>query len=336
MAALWLETPAGAVTLNTEHDSPSSSQGSQRDPMKARVSDLTAIFFAVAGFTAWVLGDSCIKWIGQYGLPPEEVVACMGLFMALALAISAAVRRSLGNLRPRSLGRQSVRALLDMANNVCVVIALRHLSLTMFYILIFSSPLVIAVLSLVCLGEQITSRKLFALLVGFCGVVIAVAPWSHSWHLDPIGFAACLVCVACFSANMVWSRVLTRTEPPESLAFCSGVVTAAAGLALTSLHPRPLTPSLTLVLIVMGVFCAAGTLCFYVAVKHTSAGNVSQYHYTQLVTGSLISYLVWQDKPGLPVVAGGLLILGSGALVALAARNPQPAILIASPGDASS
>jgi len=289
--------------------------------MKARVSDLTAIFFACFGFTCWVLGDSCIKWIGQFGLPPEEVVAFMGLFMALTLALQAAVRGNLGNLRPRSVVRQGLRACLDMANNVCVVIALRHLSLTMFYILVFTSPLTIALLSAVFLGERITAKKTVALVAGFCGVVIAVAPWSHAQHVDLIGLLSCAVCVSCFSVNMVWSRVLTRTEPPESLAFCSGLVTAVAGLALTSFHPRPLTPVLWLALGMMGVFCAAGTLSFYFAVKHTSASNVSQYHYTQLLTGALISYVVWHDKPGLFMWLGGALIIGSGLMIALAART---------------
>jgi drug/metabolite transporter (DMT)-like permease len=295
--------------------------------MKARVSDLTAIFFAIFGFTCWVLGDSCIKWIGQFGLPPEEVVAFMGLFMALTLTVQAAVRGNLGNLRPRSVGRQGLRACLDMANNVCVVIALRHLSLTMFYILVFTSPLTIALLSTIFLGERITARKAVALVAGFCGVVIAVSPWNSTQHVDLIGLLSCLVCVSCFSVNMVWSRVLTRTEPPESLAFCSGLVTAMAGLALTSFHPKPLTPVLWLALSLMGVFCAAGTLSFYVAVKHTSASNVSQYHYTQLLTGALISYIVWHDKPGLFMWLGGALIIGSGLMIALAARDTQPVVL---------
>jgi drug/metabolite transporter (DMT)-like permease len=294
--------------------------------MKARVSDLTAILFAVLGFTCWVVGDSCIKWIGQYGLPPVEIVAFMGFFMALTLVLQAAVRRNLSNLRPRSVVRQVLRALLDMSNNVCVVIALRHLSLTMFYILVFTSPLVISVLSVVFLGERVTPKKALALLVGFCGVVIAVAPWSHAQRVDLIGLASCLVCVACFSVNMVWSRLLTRTEPPESLAFCSGLVTAITGLALTSFDPRPLTPTLWLALGMMGIFCAAGTLSFYVAVKYTSASNVSQYHYTQLLTGALISYFVWHDKPGVPMLVGGSLIIGSGLLIAFAARNAQPAL----------
>ena len=295
--------------------------------MKAPVSDLTAIFFAIFGFTCWVLGDSCIKWIGQYGLPPEEIVAFMGFFMALTLMLHAAVRRNLGSLRPRSVVRQGVRGLLDMTNNVCVVVALRHLSLTMFYILVFTSPLVISLLSAFFLNERITAKKALAVFVGFCGVVIAVAPWSHANRIDLIGLVSCLVCVACFSVNMVWSRVLTRTELPESLAFCSGLVTAMAGLALTSFHPHPLTCTLWLALGMMGVFCAAGTLSFYFAIKHTSAGNVSQYHYTQLVTGALISYLVWHDKPGLPMLIGGSLIIGSGLMIALTTRSAQPSLL---------
>jgi drug/metabolite transporter (DMT)-like permease len=130
--------------------------------------------------------------------------------------------------------------------------------------------------------------------------------------------------VACFSVNMVWARVLTRTEPPESLAFFSGLVTAAAGLALMFFHAEPLSTGQLGGLFAMGLFCALGTLCFYIAVKHTSAANVSQYHYTQLITGTLMSYLVWHDKPGLFVVAGGALILGSGLYIAMNARNAVP------------
>jgi drug/metabolite transporter (DMT)-like permease len=240
------------------------------------------------------------------------------------------VRGNSSNLRPRSVVRQSLRALLDTTNNICVVIALRHLSLTLFYILVFTSPLVIAVLSSVFLRERITLKKALALLAGFAGVVVAVAPWSHAQRVDLIGLASCMVCVACFSVNMVWSRVLTRTEPPESLAFCSGLVTAIAGAALTSFHARPLTPTLSVALFLMGVFCAGGTLCFYIAVKHTSAGNVAQYHYTQLLTGSLISYLVWHDRPGLPMLLGGALILGSGVLIGFDARDASPDLLVQS------
>ena len=74
----------------------------------------------------------------------------------------------------------------------------------------------------------------------------------------------------------------------------------------------------------MGAFCAVGAICFFIAVKHTSASNVSQYHYTQLLTGTLVSFLVWHDKPGFFVLAGGSLILASGLYIAVAAQNLVP------------
>ncbi len=292
--------------------------------MKPSVSDLGAIGYALGGFTFWVLADSSIKLVGQSGLPPYEMVAILGLLMAIFLGVYALVRGKAPTLRPQSLRLQLARACLDMANNVCVVIALRHLTLTMFYILVFTAPMVIALLSALFLQEGLSWRKGSAIVVGFAGVVVAVHPWGSAHQGDWVGFVACMICVACFSVNMVWSRVLTRTESPESLAFFSGLVTAAVGFVLMLFHAAPLTTPLTVGLFAMGLFCAAGTLCFYIAVKHTSAANVSQYHYTQLLTGTLISYLVWHDKPGFFILVGGLLILGSGLYIAVAAQNLAP------------
>ena len=292
--------------------------------MESSVSDLRAIGFAFAGFTFWVLADSTIKLVGQSGLPPYEMVAFLGLFMAMFLGAYGIWRKDTQALRPRKLKRQILRACLDMANNVCVVIALRHLTLTLFYILIFMSPMIVALLSALFLREGLPWRKGLAIVAGFSGVVIAVHPWGKERQGDWVGFLACMICVACFSVNMVWSRVLTRTEPPESLAFFSGLVTAAAGLVLMVFHAEPLTVRQLAGLFAMGLFCALGTLCFYIAVKHTSAANVSQYHYTQLITGTIISYLVWHDKPGFFVLAGAALIFASGLYIAMAARSHVP------------
>jgi drug/metabolite transporter (DMT)-like permease len=92
-----------------------------------------------------------------------------------------------------------------------------------------------------------------------------------------------------------------------------------------ALHLEPATTALNgrllLGLFGMGMFCALGTLCFYIAVKHTSAANVSQYHYTQLITGTLVTYLVWHTRPGVYVLAGGALIFASGLYIAVAARE---------------
>jgi drug/metabolite transporter (DMT)-like permease len=214
------------------------------------------------------------------------------------------------------------------------VVALRHLSLTLFYILVFLAPIVTALLGALLLREHMTWRRAAAVLAGFTGVVIAVDPFGSARQGDWIGYAACLGCVACFSVNMVWSRVLTQTEPAESLTFFSGLVMTVAGFGLMLDRAAPLTPRLTAGLCAMGIFCALGSLCFFVALKHTTAATVAQYHYTQLLTGALLAYLIWHTRPTLFVVLGAVLIVASGLYIAVTAPRSAYAAVTA-PGVAS-
>ena len=276
---------------------------------------------AVSGFTLWVLADTTIKLVGRSRLPAYEIIAFLGILMCGYLALYAALRREIRRLWPLRPRRQFVRSCLDLANNLCVVVALRHVSLTLFYILIFLAPMLITVLAAIFLHEKVGIRKAAAVIAGFAGVVIAVNPFAASRQGDWVGFGACMVCVGCFSVNMVWSRVLTRTESPESLAFFSGVVMSIAGLGAMLVHAEPVTGHLLAGLFAMGAFCAAGSICFFLAVKHTSASNVSQYHYTQLVTGALVSYLLWRELPTFSMLTGGALIVASGLYIAVLARS---------------
>jgi drug/metabolite transporter (DMT)-like permease len=289
--------------------------------MTERTSQVQAIGLAIAGFTFWVLTDSTMKIVGRSHLAPLEILACMGLVFCGALAAWTLARGEGHALRPKQPKRQAVRSCLDLVNNVCVVIALRHVPLTLFYILVFTSPMVITILAAIFLKERLELRKGIAILVGFAGVVVALDPWGGTTPGDWIGYLACMICVACFSVNMVWSRVLTQTETPESLAFFSGIVMSLVGGIAMVIHAEPIGRRLLAELIAMGVFCAAGTLCFYTAVKHTSASNVSQYHYTQLLTGALVSYLAWRELPTVWMVLGSVLIVASGLYIAwLASR----------------
>ena len=113
--------------------------------MKPRISHRGAIGLALAGFTFWVLTDTSMKLAGNSRLPGYEIVACLGL----ALVIRGFSQGNPRGLLPKSPSRQLVRSGLDLGNNLCVVVALRHLPLTLFYILVFLAPMVTALLSAV-------------------------------------------------------------------------------------------------------------------------------------------------------------------------------------------
>jgi len=270
-----------------------------------------------------VLTDTVMKIVGRSVLPAYEIIGFLGVFICGFLALYAKVRHEMAALWPTQPKRQLVRSCLDLVNNLCVVVALRHVSLTLFYILVFLSPMCITFLAAVFLHEKIGARKGLAIVGGFTGVVIAVNPFGTSRQGDWIGFAACMVCVCCFSVNMVWSRVLTRTESPESLVFFSGMVMAVAGAIGMMVRAAPLNWMVVGGLAAMGALCSAGAICFFVALKHTSASTVSQYHYTQLVTGALITFLVWRELPTVWMLMGGALIVAAGLYIAVLTKRAR-------------
>jgi drug/metabolite transporter (DMT)-like permease len=286
--------------------------------MDSRVSHLGAIGLALAGFTFWVLADTSMKLAGNSHLPAYEIVAWQAVVVAAAMIVRGFTQGAPRGLLPKSPARLTVRALLDLANNLCVVIALRHLPLTLFYILVFLAPMATALLTAAFLRERLGWRKIVAVVGGFAGVVIAVNPFGAARQGDWIGFAACMICVACFSVNMVWSRVLMRTETPESLTLFSGVTQFLACALLMAGHAEPVNLKLGITLGAMGLFCAFGSMCFFVALQSTSPVHVSQCHYTQLVTGALLTWLIWRELPTMWMLAGSVLIVAAGLLMASA------------------
>ncbi len=285
--------------------------------MDTPVTHLRAICLAISGFTCWVLCDSLIKWAGRSALPIYEIVAFLGIFTVLFTSLYAATRGELKQLWPRRPGRLIVRSLLDLGNNLFVVVALRHLSLTLFYILIFTSPMLVAVLGSLFLNEPLHWRKTAAILVGFLGVVVAVYPSRSSGGSAWIGFAACAACVSCFSAGIVWTRIISQAERAQSMTFFSGLVSAAFGLTCMLAHAAPVSARLLMALLTMGLLGALGSVCVYVALKHTTAATVSQYHYSQLVSGAIAAYLLFHESPTIWMLAGATLIVAAGLYTAV-------------------
>ena len=99
---------------------------------------------------------------------------------------------------------------------------------------------------------------------------------------------------------------------------------AVTGLAAMLWRAEPVSRELLLGLILASLFCSLGSICFLLAVKHTSAANVSQYHYTQLPTGALVTYLLWRELPTAHMVLGGALIVAAGLYIAVGAYRAAP------------
>jgi drug/metabolite transporter (DMT)-like permease len=283
--------------------------------MKAS-SNLPAIGFAVAGFTSWVFGDALMKIAGEANLPPHEVVGFLCLFSAAMMAVKGAAQGNVMALWPRRPGRQFGRILLGMACSLANTVALAHLPLTLFYTAVFTAPAVISLLAALLLRERLGAAQIIAIAAGFAGVLVAIDPFGSLTQGDLTGYVAVFVSVLCFSVSAVWLRVITQSETIDSIAFFSGVVGAVLCGGLMVWQARPVSPTVLLILFAMAVFTLLGQLCNFMAMRLTTAATVSQFHYTQIVAGAGLGFLIWHDVPTLNTVLGAGVIIAAGLYVA--------------------
>jgi drug/metabolite transporter (DMT)-like permease len=108
------------------------------------------------------------------------------------------------------------------------------------------------------------------------------------------------------------------------MTFFTGLATATVGLGMIA-YRVPLDARILAILLVMGLLCALGNVCIFIALRNTTAATVSQYHYTQLISGAVAAYLMFHEEPTRSTLAGAALIVASGLYIAMRAGQAEMA-----------
>jgi drug/metabolite transporter (DMT)-like permease len=174
-------------------------------------------------------------------------------------------------------------------------------------------PIFVTALSGVVLREKIGWRRWSAVLIGFCGVLIALRPSSQtvSW---PALIA--LAGSTSFALLMLITRSL-RATPDIVLASTQFVGTFALGALLSPIGW--VTPDLGS----LGLFALAGCIsvsalmCVNRSLKLAPASVVVPYQYSMIVWAVMFGYVVFGDVPPLSTVAGAAIIIGAGFYIFL-------------------
>jgi drug/metabolite transporter (DMT)-like permease len=291
--------------------------------MTQQVSHIRAIGFALIGYTLWVVSDTFMKLAGEASIPPAEVVAFMGWCGVVIMILHAAPCGKLRTLWPKQPRKQIGRAMLSLFSLVFNVVALKHLSLTLFFVTVFTNPMMVALLATFFLKEKLTPGKIAAIIAGFIGVLIAINPFQDFSHGEWIGYAAATGSTVCFALSTTWLRHMAQSETTASITFFTSLVTGVVCSIVAPIHIQSISLYIFFVLFAMSAFAVVGNFAFYAAIQSTTATNVAQFHYTQLITGALASYLIWHDAPTLNVYLGAAIIIGSGLYIAHHARKAE-------------
>ena len=284
----------------------------QHDERSAR---LAGIGLMLLGIFTFSFGDALGKYIvATY--PVGELLllrACAALFLLLPLLW----RQRAAFMQLERPWLQLLRAVLSTVEVAAFFLATVHLPLADVITYYLACPIFVTALSAIVLRERVGWRRWSAILVGFCGVLIALhpSPQTVSWPaLIALGGSTS------FAVLMLITRSL-RATPDVVLASTQFAGTFVFGALLTPIGW--ITPDLGS----LGLFAAAGCIsvtalfCVNRSLKLAPASVVVPYQYSMIIWAVMFGYVVFGDVPSMATIVGAAIIIGAGLYIFLRERD---------------
>jgi drug/metabolite transporter (DMT)-like permease len=222
---------------------------------------------------------------------------------------------------------QLLRATLSTLEVAAFFLAAVYLPLADVVTYYLACPIFVTALSAIVLRERVGWRRWTAVLIGFCGVLIALRPSSQtvSWPAI-IALGGSLS----FAVLMLITRSL-RATPDIVLASSQFAGTFLLGAILWPFGW--VAPSIGS----LGLFAAAGCisvaalLCVNRSLKLAPASVVVPYQYSMIIWAVTFGFVVFGDVPQVATVAGAAIIIGAGIYIFLRERELGRGETVASP-----
>jgi drug/metabolite transporter (DMT)-like permease len=252
--------------------------------------------------------DAAVKWA-----LPEVGVAVSMIARGVVGSIAVLVLTGGRGIGPVNKGLLATRGLLHCAVSATWYWAwLSGMTLVDSYAIAAAAPLVMTLLAIPMLGEKVGWRRWTSTAVGFAGVLVMLQPSGDLWRFET---PFLLVAVVIMAVTRIWTRVLSATDGPASVAFWLMVAHIPVGVALLPAFPPPAgMPGIGVVvaLVFFGIANAIAHILFARAFALAPVSALAPYEYSPLLIGGIIGFMIWAELPAWTTVAGSLVVIVAG------------------------
>ena len=283
----------------------------QIDERSARLAGIGLMLLSISMFS---FGDALGKYIvATYSVGQLLWLrACAALIVLLPLMWRQ--RKEFTRLeRPWLQLLRTVLSTLEVAAFFLATVYLPLADVVTYYL---ACPIFVTALSAIVLREQVGWRRWSAILIGFCGVLIALRPSSQT-----VSWPALIALGGSFSfAILMLTTRMLRATPDIVLASSQFVGTFLLGALMSPIGW--VTPSFAS----LGLFAAAGCisvsalLCVNRSLKLAPASVVVPYQYSMIVWAVMFGYVVFGDVPSIATIIGAAIIIAAGFYIYLRER----------------
>lgn len=262
---------------------------------------------SMAGFT---FNDTLVKTVGG-AMPLSQILTLRGIVTSVLIY---ALARKLGalhwHLPRRDWGLIAARCGTEVAATYLFLTALMVTPIANLTAILQALPLTITLGAAVFFGEPVGWRRMSAILVGFCGILLIVRP-------DVDGFGEGTHYALGAVVAITGRDLLTRRMSPE---VPSLVVTLLASLSVlvfavlmsTQVTWQPVSVTSLAALVGAALFIFVGYLCSVMTMRVGDVAFISPFRYTGLLWALLLGWAVFGDWPDVLTLLGAVIVVATG------------------------
>jgi drug/metabolite transporter (DMT)-like permease len=281
---------------------------------------LRGIGYMVIAMGGFALADLFIK-ILVLSLPISQVLTLMGIGGILVFGILT-LARGLPLFTP-TIRHPAIliRGLGEIVATVGFINALSMIPLSTASAILQLLPLVVTLAAALILRETVGWRRWLAVIVGFLGVLVMIAP-TPGGTLNT-GALVALIGVLGLSVRDLSSRFAPKDTQNLHMTLWGFFFVAAAGLMLATFGKPWIWPTLVnwAELVAMLVFAAIAYMTITAAMRIGDVSAVAPFRYTRIIFAFALSMIVLNEALSARTLIGATLVVAAGLYAWMRERN---------------
>ena len=271
---------------------------------------LIGSLFVILGEVFFVSMGMLVKILSEQ-TPNHQIVFYRNVFAALVM-IPLLYRQGLHSIKTNHMDMHLIRSLCGVLAMYCFFYALANIELANAMLLKLTGPIFIPIIAILWIHEHVSVKTIFAIAVGFTGVLIFLNPTGEIHIAALVG----LLGGALAAAAKVAIRKMSGTEPTTRIVFYfalyGAIFSSIPVIGGPSYSP---TTNEWLLLLLLGVVGTCGQFCLTQAYRLAPASQVGPFTYSSLLWASIAGWFFWQELPTVQTLVGAAFIITAGIIL---------------------
>lgn len=267
------------------------------------------VLLGFVSYGSFAFGDALIKGFGD-SLSVFEIAFFVTLFSFVpALVVKPRGERWREAWRLHYPVLTRIRGLLGICSMVLVTVAFTTIPLAETYALVFLTPILVTILSVVVLRETMTPARWVVLAIGFAGVMLVVRPGFRA--LETGHFAAMGAAVSASFSAIILKKISANERRVSLLGVLLLYALVFNGIAMFPTFQMP-TLNQFGVFLLIGIFGGTGQLVMIAATRRAAANQIAPTQYSQIFWAILLGGLLYNEYPDTIAVIGLIIVVLAG------------------------